>query len=105
MPLRLDSTVIYAEDLETNTTTPEDRASKSPYNTYRHKGLPPGPISAPGKASLEAAANPANGKWLYFVTVNFDTGETKFATTEKEFRKIEQEFQNWCQSHPGRCDT
>jgi UPF0755 protein len=105
MPLRLDSTVIYAEDLETNTTTPEDRASKSPYNTYRHKGLPPGPISAPGKASLEAAANPANGKWLYFVTVNFDTGETKFATTEKDFRKIEQEFQNWCQSHPGRCDS
>jgi UPF0755 protein len=105
MPLGLDSTVIYAEDLETNTTTPRDRASKSPYNTYRYKGLPPGPISAPGKASLEAAANPANGKWLYFVTVNFDTGETKFATTEEEFEKIKQEFQNWCQSHPGRCDT
>jgi UPF0755 protein len=103
--LGLDSTVIYAEDLETNTTTPEDRASKSPYNTYRYKGLPPGPISAPGKASLEAAANPANGKWQYFVTVNFDTGETKFATTEQEFHKIKQEFQTWCQSHPGRCDT
>ena len=37
------------------------------------------PISAPGKAALEAAANPEKGKWLYFVTVNLDTGETKFA--------------------------
>ena len=105
MQLGLDSTVIYAEKLKTNTTTPKDRASKSPYNTYRYKGLPPGPISAPGKTALEAAANPANGKWLYFVTVNFDTGETKFATTEEDFNKIRQEFQNWCQAHPGRCDT
>ena len=47
MPLGLDS-IIYAEDLETNTTTPQDRASKSPYNTYRYKGCP-GPISAPGR--------------------------------------------------------
>ena len=105
MSLGLDSTVIYAENLKTNTTTPKDRASKSPYNTYRHKGLPPGPISAPGRASLEAAAGPADGKWLYFVTVNFDTGETKFATTPEEFAKLRAEFQIWCQTHPGRCDS
>ena len=61
MKLGLDSTVIYAENLKTNTTTKKDRASKSKYNTYRHKGLPPGPISAPGKAALEAAANPEKG--------------------------------------------
>jgi UPF0755 protein len=105
MPLALDSTVIYAENLQTNTTTPKDRASKSPYNTYLRKGLPPGPISAPGRSSLEAAAGPATGKWLYFVTVNFDTGETKFATTAADFEKLRQEFQLWCQSHPGRCDS
>jgi UPF0755 protein len=105
MKLRLDSTVIYAEDLKTNTTTKKDRASKSKYNTYRYKGLPPGPISAPGKAALEAAANPDKGKWLYFVTVNFDTGETKFAENQADFEKIRQEWQTWCQSHPGRCDT
>ena len=69
MKLGLDSTVIYAENLKTNTTTPKDRASKSKYNTYRYKGLPPGPIAAPGKAALQAAANPEKGKWLYFVTV------------------------------------
>ena len=105
MKLSLDSTVIYAENLKTNTTTKTDRASKSKYNTYRYKGLPPGPISAPGKAALEAAANPDKGKWLYFVTVNFDTGETKFAENQADFEKIRQEFQTWCQSNPGRCDS
>jgi UPF0755 protein len=105
MKLSLDSTVIYAENLKTNTTTKTDRASKSKYNTYRYKGLPPGPISAPGKAALEAAANPEKGKWLYFVTVNFDTGETKFAENQADFEKIRQEFQTWCQSNPGRCDS
>ena len=94
-----------AKKLKTNTTTKEDRKSKSKYNTYRYKGLPPGPISGPGKAALEAAANPDKGKWLYFVTVNFDTGETKFADNQADFEKIRQEFQSWCQSHPGRCDS
>jgi UPF0755 protein len=103
MPLGLDSTVIYGENLSTTTTTKADRASKSPYNTYLRKGLPPGPISAPGQAALEAAANPESGKWLYFVTVNFDTGETKFAETAAEHDQYVQEFQTWCQSHQGRC--
>jgi len=104
-PLGLDSTVIYAENLKTNTTTPEDRASTSKYNTYKYAGLPPGPISAPGKAALEAAANPADGKWMYFVTVNFDTGETKFANTLAEHNKNVKEFQTWCQAKKGRCDS
>ena len=105
MPLQLDSTVIYAEDLTTNTTTPQDRASTSKYNTYQHKGLPPGPIAAPGRSALQAAANPAPGDWLYFTTVNFDTGETKFASNQAGFDKIRQEFQDWCRGHPGRCDS
>ncbi len=103
--LELDSTVVYAENLKTNTTTAADRKSRSKYNTYRYEGLPPGPIGAPGRAALQAAAQPESGKWLYFVTVNFDTGETKFATTEAEFEKIRAEFQAWCQSNPGRCDS
>jgi UPF0755 protein len=103
--LELDSTVVYAENLKTNTTTAKDRRSRSRYNTYRYKGLPPGPISAPGEAALKAAAQPENGKWLYFVTVNFDTGETKFATTAAEFAVIKREFQTWCQTNPGKCDS
>ncbi len=105
MTLGLDSTVIYAGNLKTNTTTPKDRENPSKYNTYKHKGLPPGPIAAPGRAALEAAANPESGKWLYFVTVNFDTGETKFAEDEAGFEKIRLEFVQWCTDNPGRCDS
>ena len=103
--LELDSTVTYAEKLKTTTTTKEDRKSKSKYNTYRYKGLPPGPISAPGKAALEAAANPEKGKWLYFVTVNLDTGETRFADTEEAHEKNVAAFQAWCQANTGRCGS
>lgn len=101
--LELDSTVTYAENLKTTTTTSEDRESDSPYNTYKYEGLPPGPISAPGRAALEAAANPERGKWLYFVTVNLDTGETKFAETFDAHQKNVAEFQAWCQSNEGKC--
>jgi UPF0755 protein len=103
--LELDSTVTYAERLKTTTTTREDRKSKSKYNTYRYKGLPPGPISAPGKAALEAAANPEKGKWLYFVTVNLDTGETRFADAEEAHEKNVAAFQAWCQANTGRCGS
>ena len=103
--LELDSTVAYAEKLKTNTTTPKDRRSRSRYNTYRYEGLPPGPISAPGKAALQAAAQPDKGKWLYFVTVNFDTGETKFSKTQAEHDKYVKEFQAWCKAKAGRCDS
>jgi UPF0755 protein len=103
MKLEMDSTVTYAENLKGTTTTAKDRRSRSPYNTYRYKGLPPGPISAPGKAALQAAAQPEKGKWLYFVTVNLDTGETKFASTKAEHDKNVAEFQAWCQANQGRC--
>ena len=104
MPLQMDSTVHYAvHKADKVTTTDADRANPSPYNTYLHKGLPPGPIAAPGKASLEAAANPTRGNWMYFVTVNPDTGQTKFATTLAQHNAYVAEFQAWCGKHPGRC--
>lgn len=101
--LELDSTLIYALKSTRTTTTAADRESKSRYNTYRRKGLPPGPISAPGKAALQAATNPEAGKWLYFVTVNFDTGETKFANTFAEHQRNVLEFQAYCQA-PGNAN-
>ena len=52
-------------------------------------GLPPGPIEAPGDAAIEAAANPAEGDWFYYVTVNLRTGETKFAETYDEFLTVQ----------------
>ena len=102
-PLQMDSTVAYAERLSTTTTTDAQRASTSKYNTYRYPGLPPGPIAAPGRAALEAAINPARGKWRYFVTVDLDSGETRFAETIEEHNRNVVVFQRWCQAHPGRC--
>ena len=103
--LQLDSTVVYAEKLKTNTTTEKDRLSRSPYNTYRYEGLPPGPISAPGKAALQAAAEPADGDWMYFVTVNFETGATEYGETEAEFNKLVKKFKAYCRANPGTCDS
>jgi UPF0755 protein len=102
MLLRLDSTVHYAVGRTgTVTTTARERSVNSRYNTYRHLGLPPGPIDSPGQAALEAAMNPAPGNWLYFVTVNPSTGLTKFATTEQEHQRNRAEFQEWLRSHPN----
>lgn len=103
--LELDSTVLYATRSTGTTTSVKNRDIDSPYNTYKYKGLPRGPISAPGKAALQAAAEPAEGKWMYFVSVDLDSGATKYATTEAEFVKIKKEFQTWCQlpANQGKC--
>jgi UPF0755 protein len=102
MKLQLDSTVSYATGKPGITTSDQDRASTSPYNTYVHAGLPPGPIDSPGENAIKAALNPADGPWLYFVTVNPDTGETKFAVTGAEHQKNVAEFQKWLREHPGQ---
>jgi UPF0755 protein len=73
MPLQCDPTVIYALQRrgEYNGNLRRDHlAIDSPYNTYRYAGLPPGPIAAPGQASVEAAAHPADVPFLYFVSRN-----------------------------------
>lgn len=104
MKLEMDSTVHFANRRWGEvTTTDEERNIDSPYNTYKYTGLPPGAISAPGRSSLEAAVNPSVGNYLYFVSVNMDTGETKFATTYEEHLRNVAEFQNWCQANPGKC--
>ncbi len=102
--LQMDSTVHYAAQQRGKAgTTNEQRASDSPYNTYKHPGLPPGPIGNPGAASIKAAADPTPGSWVFFVTVNPDTGETKFASTQAEHDRNVQEFNAWCSANPGKC--
>jgi UPF0755 protein len=103
MRLQLDSTVSYVTGKPGVATTAADRANPSPYNTYVHSGLPPGPISNPGQAAINAALHPAAGTWLYFVTVNPTTGETKFATTAAEAAANRAEFQSWCSAHEAAC--
>lgn len=104
--LQLDTTVEYANNKPRGkgaTTTDEERANPSPYNTYVHEGLPPGPISAPGAQALEAAANPEPGNWMYFVAIDLDTGETAFADTFEQHEQNVAKFQQWCQANPGKC--
>ncbi|MEV0868251.1 endolytic transglycosylase MltG [Brachybacterium paraconglomeratum] len=99
MKLQFDSTVHYVTGKSASVgTTDAERATDSPYNTYLKDGLPPGPIAAPGAQALDAAADPPEGDWLYFVAVNTDTGETKFASTWAEHEKNVKEWQEWAAS-------
>ena len=85
MPLQTDPTVIYAALLDgryRGTIYASDLKADSPYNTYRHAGLPPGPIASPGLASLRAVLHPPKTDYLYFVSDG--AGHTKFSTTLAE---------------------
>ena len=101
MPLQLDTTVNYANGKSGITTTPEDRANPSPYNTYLHPGLPPGAISNPGEQAIEAVLAPPPGDWRFFVVINPDTGETRFARTAEEHQQNVLLFQQWLREQPG----
>jgi UPF0755 protein len=94
MGLQCDPTVIYAllrAGRYTGNLTREDLRFDSPYNTYRYAGLPPGPIAAPGRPSLEAAARPASVTYLYFVSKN--DGSHVFSSTLEEHNRNVREFQ------------
>ena len=91
MPLELDSTVLYALNKTGYLLTPSQLHVNSPYNTFIHKGLPPGPIDNPDQAAILAALHPTRGDWLYFVTVNPATGLTKFTDSAKVFARYEAE--------------
>ncbi|MDN4481265.1 endolytic transglycosylase MltG [Demequina muriae] len=102
MRLELDSTVRYAlgeDGDESPFTTAEDREADSPYNTYVHAGLPPTPIATPSREALEAAIDPADGEWLFFVTINPDTGETRFAEDFEGHQDNVMLLQEWAQEN------
>lgn len=87
MQLQMDSTVLYAigQDGKSNVTE-ADRKVNSPYNTFIAPGLPPGPISQPGRKSLEGALAPPPGDWLYFVTTD-PNGTSSFTSSYNQFLK------------------
>jgi UPF0755 protein len=93
MPLQLDSTISYALGENREFVSLEDTRIDSPYNTYQIEGLPPGPINSPGERALELAKNPPPGDWLYFVTVDLETGETKFTASYEEFLVLKNQLQ------------
>ncbi len=91
MALQFDSTVHYALNQRGEIAlTNKEVAVKNPYNTYIHPGLPPGPIGSPTLLAIKAAINPADGDWLYFITVK--PGETRFTSSHDQFILWKQEY-------------
>lgn len=102
--LQVDSAVTYGLGTRSFNFTDEQRKDKSnPYNTYANPGLPPGPIGSPGKTAIDAAAKPKTNDYLYWVTVNLDTKETKFAKTLAEHNAYVEQYNAWCRANAGRC--
>ncbi|WP_253259744.1 endolytic transglycosylase MltG [Subtercola boreus] len=102
MPLQSDATVAYGTgEKRVDTTDAERNDESNPYNTYVHTGLPVGPISNPGDTAIDAAMHPADGTWLYFVTINLDTGETVFSTSYDDHLKAVAQYQAWSAANPG----
>ena len=89
-PLGIDATVVYANGGD-RTINVSDLEVDSPYNTRRFAGLPPTPISAPGRESIEAALNPDEGDWFWYVlTEENGPGTHTFAVTEADFNAAVQ---------------
>lgn len=86
---RLQSDATYRDDLDET------------YDTYTIVGLPPGPIALPGQTALEAVLNPAEGDWVYFVTVNLETGETIFTSSLDEHLSYVPLLRQWCSENEG----
>jgi UPF0755 protein len=101
MALAVDSTVIYASKLEgkwrnDGKVYKSDVERRSPYNTRLRSGLPPGPIASPGKSSLEAALNPAQTDYLYYVREpSRDDGAHNFYSNDRDFGLGVRALRNW----------
>lgn len=102
--LQLDSTVSYGlGQVSIHLTKKQLQDKSNPYNSYKHKGLPPGPIGSPGNKAIAAAASPQPSKDFYWVTVNLKTGETKFAKNLKQHEKYVKQYRSWCSDNEDYC--
>jgi UPF0755 protein len=101
--LQMDSTAQYGYgEMHDGTvsSSAEALADDNPWNTYVHPGLPIGPIANPGDVAIDAAMHPTDGDWMYFVTVNLDTGETVFTSNIRDHERAIAQWQAWCKEHP-----
>lgn len=103
MPLGLDTSLHYALQLPMTKLLPANATTTidSPFNTYKNKGFMPGAMNSPGKTAMQAALNPTKSDYLYFVTVNLKSGETKFGKTLQEHNQYVAEFNAWCKANAG----
>jgi len=104
MRLEMDSTAQYGADgQESAFSTAEQLEAVNGYNTYKRDGLPIGPIAGVGDLAIDAALHPIDGPWIFFVTVNLDTGETVFSETVAEHDRGVEQLKAWCREtdHPA----
>lgn len=102
--IQSDATVTYGLGKKSYHITEAEKSDKgNPYNTYANPGLPAGPIGSPGATAIDAASKPTANDYLYWVTVNLDTGETKFSKTYAEHQVYAQQYDQWCQANAGKC--
>ena len=90
MPLQTDATLQYLRDTPKEDLSIEDTKIDSPYNTYQHLGLPPGPIANPGMAAITAVLHPAETDYLYFVADR--RGHNHYATTYEEHMNLVNKY-------------
>jgi len=93
MPLQADPTVAYALAKEGRPPTREDLQVDHPFNTYRNRGLPPGPIGSPGRAAIDAVLEPADVPYLYFVAI--DDRAHHFSTTLEEHNQAVARYRQY----------
>lgn len=104
MPLETDPTISYSYDGTDMSEKSRQEQLDYGYNTYLISGLPPGPISSPGELAIDATLNPADGDWLFFVTINLATGETKFSRTITEHESWVVFLRQWELENPDWYD-
>lgn len=103
MMLQMDSTAQYGYgELHAGKASTSEAAQHddNPWNTYVITGLPTTPIANPGDAAIDAAMHPADGPWLYFVTIDMSTGETQFSETYEEHQQGIKKMRAWCSANP-----
>ncbi|MET0303932.1 MAG: endolytic transglycosylase MltG [Microbacteriaceae bacterium] len=101
--LQMDSTAQYGYgEMHDGTVSSSGEAldDDNPWNTYVRTGLPVGPIANPGDTAIASAMNPAEGDWMYFVTVNLDTGETVFTSNVDDHNRAVEQWRSWCRDNP-----
>ena len=101
--LGMDSTTLYGAGKESGLPSQEDLDNDNPYNTRLRQGLPPTPINQPSVDAIKAVLNPAEGNWLYFVTIDLNTGETVFAATAAEHEVNKAKLDAYCARHKVQC--
>lgn len=103
MRLQFDSAVNYGLGIADVLLTMELLDTPTDYNVYLNDGLTPTPINNPGGLALEAALNPESGDWLYFITTDLLTTETKFTQSYEEFLVFKDELLAFCDAKPEVC--